>query len=111
MAENLTNDSTKLTPTTPEPETLSSLDIEIPERPQRIPGFISSMVGYRETLATIDDHLRDEGQPPLLQDDDPDLITYYLVFGNLTGIPKTRPVEVYNRLAQTKIDRTFRMRR
>lgn len=96
---------------TNEPETLSSLDIEIPERPQRIPGFISSMVGYAETIQAIDDHLQGEGRAPLKMGDMLDLETYYLSFGKLFGIPKARTVSVYNRLTQEKLPKTFRMRR
>lgn len=110
MAENSTNDSEKLTNLTTE-QTESYLDIEIPERPQRIPGFISQMIGYGETIQAIDEYLVSEELPPLKQGDDLDLLTYYLVFGTMGGIPQSRPVTVYHRLEQKKIDKTFRMRR
>lgn len=114
MAENWTSDSSKLTNSMTEPETLSSLDIDIPEAPQRIPGFVSSQAGYSETINAINDYLIADGRPPLKvgEDDlDLDLTTYYLHWGAMFGIPMARTVTVYNRVAQKKIDKTFRMRR
>ena len=94
-----------------EQATSSLLDVDIPEIPQKIPGYISSLRGWEDTLEAIQDYLIGNSHPPLKTPEGLDLETYYLRFGPVGGIPVSRTIWVYNRVAQTKIERPFRCRR
>lgn len=89
----------------------SLLDIDIPAIPQKIPGYISTLRGWNDTLEAIQDYLVGNGLPPIKTSEGLDLETYYLRFGAVGGIPVSRTIWVYSRLSQTKIERPFRCRR
>lgn len=94
-----------------EQATSSLLDTDIPEIPQKIPGYISSLRGWEDTLEAIQDYLIGNSQPPLKTPNGLDLETYYLRFGSMGGIPFSRTIWVYNRVEQAKIEQPFRCRR
>lgn len=96
---------------TNEPTASSSLDIDLPEVPQKVPGYISSLRGWDDTLEAMQDYLLGNSLSPIKTPDGLDLETYYLRWGPVGGIPVSRTIWVYNRVTQTKIEKAFRCRR